>query len=328
MLREQTAANPARMSRALAGLRKYQEAPRREPPPPAPILATRHKAALRDYGGEGPPVLFIPSLINPPNVLDLDEERSLLRRLAEDGRRILLLDWGWPDEARRPMRIADHVAEIALPLIAELPEPPDLVGYCLGGTMAAAAAQLTSVRSLVTIAAPWHFSAYPQSARDDLERLWNQVRPTVESLGLLPMEALQSAFWNLDPNRTIAKFESFSDLEGKEAETFVTLEDWANDGPPLSGAAAREMFEDFFAADRPGAGDWQVAGQTIRPEELDVPILNIVSTNDRIVPLSTAIRAGEQIALSQGHVGMVVGSARERLRQTLSDWLSRTAANC
>ncbi|HET9426919.1 MAG TPA: alpha/beta fold hydrolase [Allosphingosinicella sp.] len=328
MLREQTAANPARMTRALAGLRKYQEAPRSDPPPPKPVLATCHNAALRDYGGDGLPVLFVPSLINPPNILDLSEERSLLRRLAREGRRVLLLDWGWPDDGRKPMDVAAHVERIAVPLIAGLPEPPDLVGYCLGGTMAAAAAQLTPVRSLVTIATPWHFSAYPEPARADLQRLWSQVQPSVETLGLLPMEALQSAFWNLDPARTIAKFESFADLEGDEARAFVTLEDWANDGPPLSEAAAREMFEDFFAADRPGRGLWRVGGQTIDPSGLDVPLLNIVSATDRIVPSSTAIRAGDHIELSQGHVGMVVGSARERLWKALSDWLSRTAANC
>ena len=313
--------------RALAGLRRYQEAPRRPPPPPMPALAVRHGAALRDYGGIGPPVLFVPSLINPPNILDLSEERSLLRALAEK-RRVLLLDWGWPDEARQGMDVAAHVEAIALPLIAELPERPDLVGYCLGGTMAVAAARLTPVRSLVTIAAPWHFSAYPEAARYDLARLWADVRPTVDALGVLPMEALQNAFWNLDPARTVAKFEAFAGLEGAEAETFVTLEDWANDGPPVSRAAAREMLEDFFAADLPGKGEWKVAGQAIDPAGLAVPVLDIVSTSDRIVPCATAMNAGERLELSQGHVGMVVGSARSRLWQALSDWLSRTAANC
>src|SRR5687768_13831684 len=72
MLREQTAANPERTMRALAGLRRYQEAERAPPPEPMPAIAARHGAAIRDYGGDGPLVLFVPSLINPPNILDLD----------------------------------------------------------------------------------------------------------------------------------------------------------------------------------------------------------------------------------------------------------------
>src|SRR6185295_17545258 len=81
MLREQSAANPVRMQAALAGLRKYQEAERPPVPAPMPALAEAHGAALRDYGGGGPSVLFVPSLINPPNVLDMGD-RSLLRWLS------------------------------------------------------------------------------------------------------------------------------------------------------------------------------------------------------------------------------------------------------
>src|SRR6185369_10707769 len=62
MLRAQCAANPARMKAALDGLRKYQEAERPSPSAPMPALAQAHGAALRDYGGSGPPVLFVPSL--------------------------------------------------------------------------------------------------------------------------------------------------------------------------------------------------------------------------------------------------------------------------
>lgn len=283
---------------------------------------------LRDYGGVGPPVLFVPSLINPPNILDLPG-RSLLRWLSERGRRVLLLDWGWPDPARHGLGVAGHVEHLLLSLLREIGEPPDLVGYCLGGTMAAAAARLAPVRSLATIAAPWHFGAFPAEARADLQRLWTASRPTAEALGLLPMEVLQSAFWSLDPERTVAKFEAFAAMEGERERIFVTLEDWANDGPPLAGAAAREMFEDFFVADFPGRGRWRVGGEAIDAERLAVPLLNIVSTTDRIVPAESAIRAGERIELTQGHVGMVVGSkGREALWEPLAAWLSRTAANC
>ena len=329
MLREQTAANPERMPRALAGLRKYQEAERRPSRPLMPVLASAQGATLRDYGGEGPPVLFVPSLINPPTILDLSADRSLLRWLAEGGRRVLLLDWGWPDQRRRTLSVGAHVEEILMPLLAGLREPTDLVGYCLGGTMALAAAQLARVRSLVLIATPWHFSAFPGDARAALASLWSGSRSMTEALGLLPMEVLQTAFWNLDPARTVAKFEAFADMEGAAARTFVTLEDWANDGPPVSGAAARELFEDFFAADLPGTGRWRVGGRTIDPARVEAPVLNVVSTTDRIVPNASAAAIGERLELELGHVGMVAGSrAKEALWEPLAAWLSRTAAKC
>jgi polyhydroxyalkanoate synthase len=328
MLREQSAANPARMQAALAGLRKYQEADRPPAPAPMPALAEAHGATLRDYGGEGAAVLFVPSLINPPNVLDMGE-RSLLRWLRRRGHRVLLLDWGWPGPDRREMSVAGHVERILLPLMAGLGESVDLVGYCLGGTMALAAAQLGNARSVATLAAPWHFAGFPNESRASLARLWESAQPAVAALGLLPMEVLQCAFWNLDPARTVAKFEAFAGLEGAEARTFVMLEDWANDGPPISEAAAREMFETLFARDAAGKGKWEVGGDIVDPASLRIPLLNIVSTTDRIVPHATAAHAGERLDLALGHVGMVVGSrAPHMLWEPLEGWLSRTAANC
>ena len=317
------------MKRALEGLRRYQDFPRGPPAAPLPAVAQELGAAVRDYGGEGPPVLFVPSLINPPTVFDLSPERSLLRWLAGRGHRVMLLDWGWPDAARARLSVTAHIEQILLPLIGRLGEPPALVGYCLGGTMALAAARAAQAPALALIAAPWHFDGFPDEARARLAALWASARPTAEALGLLPMEVLQSAFWALDPARTVAKFEEFAGFRGEKAETFVTLEDWANDGPPLALGAARELFEAFFAADLPGTEQWRVAGEGVAPGRLRCPLLDIVSTVDRIVPSATAAEAGERLELALGHVGMVVGSrARQALWEPLCGWLSRTAASC
>ena len=327
LVRSKTAANPERLARVLEGLRRYQEAPRPDPDPGAPVIAESMGAGLRDYGGDGPDILFVPSLINPPTVLDLGD-RSLLRWLATQGRRVLLLDWGWPDEARHGLSVGGHVEQILLPLMETLGSPPDLAGYCLGGTMAAAAAQIGGARSLATIAAPWRFHGFPEAERERLAGLWQGSKAVAQRLGVLPMEALQVAFWSLDPERTVRKFEEFATLEEAAANSFVLLEDWANDGAPVSFAAAREMFEDLFGADLPGSGRWQVGGQVIDPASLPCPLLNIVSTSDRIVPHASALPAGERIDLARGHVGMVVGSkAREELWQPLSSWLSRVSPN-
>jgi polyhydroxyalkanoate synthase len=365
LLRSETADDPARMARALAGLRRYQEAERAEAPAGMPAVAERLGAKLRDYGGKVPlhrpaggphrrrievrpgdeptasilrtqgricpPVVFVPSLINPPSVLDLGPDKSLLRWLAGEGFRTLLVDWGWDLEARRGLSVAGHVEEVLLPLLDSLGEPAILVGYCLGGTMALAAAGLRPARGVALIAAPWRFSGFPDDARARLASLWLGARPTADALGLLPMEVLQSAFWSLDPARTVAKFEAFAgfDPASAEARRFVALEDWANDGPPLPKAAARELFEDFFAEDLPGRGEWRVGGAAARPGDLACPLLDIVSLSDRIVPASSATGAGERIETGAGHVGMMVGSkAEEVLWRPLAAWLSRVAEGC
>ncbi|MEA3053028.1 MAG: poly[(R)-3-hydroxyalkanoate] polymerase subunit PhaC [Sphingomonadales bacterium] len=327
MLRRETEGSPERLARALAGLRRYQEAERAAAAAPPAAVAELLGAKVRDYGGGGPPVLFVPSLINPPSILDLPG-RSLLRWLAaEGGVRPLLLDWGWDVEARSALSVAGHVEQVLLPLIERLGERPALVGYCLGGTMALAAAGPSGAPAVAAIAAPWRFGGFPDESRAMIARLWEGAAAASRTLGCLPMEVLQSAFWSLDPARTVAKFEAFAGMEegGAEARAFVTLEDWANDGPPLPHSAALELFEDFFGADVTGRGLWRLAD----PAALPCPFLDIVSTSDRIVPAASATGSGERLELAQGHVGMVVGGrSRSALWEPLAAWLSRNAAQC
>ncbi len=326
MLRERTAASPADGAAALAGLAAYQRAPRGPARSLPPAVARAGRARLRDHGGAGPPLVVVPSLINPPTILDLGEDASLMRSLAAGGFRALSVDWGTPAPADAGMDIAAHVETLLIPLLDALGEPPFLAGYCLGGTMALAAAMLRPPRALALIAAPWRFAGFPPAARADIAAMWRAARAGAAALGLVPMEVLQAGFWRIDPAATIGKYIRYGRLDqaSAEARRFVLLEDWANDGAPLTLAAGRELFEDFVAADLPGRRRWQVAGARAIPGRIACPILNVVSTTDRIVPRATAIRRGTRLTLAQGHVGMMVGGrARTALWEPLGHWLSR-----
>ena len=312
--------DPETARAALQGLADYEEAERPRPPPTSPVIEAAGPAKLRDHGGTGAPAVLIPSLINPPNILDLDEEVSLSAAMVRSGRRVLSIDWG-DARGRTDLNVAGHVEELLVPLLRRLDEPAALIGYCLGGTMAIAAANLIPVERVATIATPWHFRHYPEEARTGLAKLWKQSGAAALAFGALPMEVLQAAFWSLDPKRTVAKFARFCDYPpgSPEARRFIALEDWANDGEPLPFPAARELIEDMFGADLPGSGRWSVAGVTISPE-LPVPILNCTAERDCIAPAATAAE-GETVQIAAGHVGMIVGSAREQLHRELAAFL-------
>ncbi|MBA2466738.1 MAG: alpha/beta hydrolase [Sphingomonas sp.] len=307
--------------KALAGLERYAVAARVPRDPRPPSIAAIGGASLRSYGGNGPPLLLVPSLINPPHILDLDRETSLAVALTEN-RHVLLLDWGKASD-RAGLGIAGHIESILVPLIEGLGESPALLGYCLGGTMAIAAAGLTKVDRLATLAAPWHFAAYPDDAGAALARIWDSARGPSARLGALPMEVLQAAFWALDPARTVAKFAGFADLEpaSDAAQRFVMLEDWANEGEPLPLASARELFEDLFGADLPGRGKWRVGGQIAGKAETVGSALHLIAANDHIVPASTA-PGGTVATIASGHVGMIVGRARHAVHDRLNAFLA------
>lgn len=313
LLRQVAALDPELGHKALEGLRRYQSA---SPPPlrhERPVLHALDGVSLRDCGGSGPVVVLVPSLINPPTILDLDPGCSLAQALAAQ-HRVLLLDWGTAAD-RKDLSLDGHVAERLVPLI-EAAGPVTLIGYCLGGTLAlAAAARCKNVESVVTLASPYRFEAYDDAARVRLLQLWRASEVSAKQLGFLPMEVLQAAFWQIDPARLVAKFARFAeaDLHSPAARRFVAMEEWANNGEPLPLAAARQMVEQLFGG-----------GPALAPLP-SCPMLHVTAAGDRIVPAATAAN-GEQLSSPSGHVGMIVGRDAGRcLHAPLLSWLEGAA---
>ena len=96
----------ARLKATVAGLETWQAHPYRRTLADPPAIWEAGCSRLLDYGAApeaadpaGRPVLVVPSLINRAYVLDLVPGRSLLRWLAAQGLRPLLLDWGTPGPA-------------------------------------------------------------------------------------------------------------------------------------------------------------------------------------------------------------------------------------
>ncbi len=332
MLRSETAASAATRAAALAGLRAFQSAPRAAPMPARPVLDAVGRVTLRSYGDPSagkPAIVVVPSLINPAAILDLSEQTSLMQWLAGRGWQASLVDWGNPGDADSHLDLTAHVEQLLLPLLRRFATPPVVVGYCLGGTLAMAAATATPLAGLATIAAPWHFAGYGEAARADMARLWRVAKPFAKALDLLPMEVLQSGFWRLAPAQTIAKYAAFADLvpDSDAARAFVRLEDWANGGAPLPRAAAAALFEDMIAADLPGRGLWRIGNRRIDPAALSCPAVEFVSRNDAIVPAATAAGLRDRRDVAAGHVGMIVGSkASDQLWEPLANWIGALEA--
>src|SRR6187455_295049 len=102
---------PELAAKALEGLNKYQAASREAKRAARPAIAQVGPATLRDCGGSGPPAVLVPSLINPPDVLDLDEQVAVASALAALGRRALLVDWGRAAD-RAQLDLGGHVERL------------------------------------------------------------------------------------------------------------------------------------------------------------------------------------------------------------------------
>ncbi len=312
-----------RMTNVLAGLRRYQAMPPALPRPARPIITKVSNVTLRDFGGtaSGKPVLIVPSLINPPSVLDLAPGNSLLAALQGAGLRPLLVDWGEQPES---LGLAALVETRLRPLLAGFAAPLPVVGYCLGGTLAAGLAAMGGVSRLALLAAPWHFDGYSDDARAGLRDWWRMTEPIAERLGGVPMDLLQPAFWSLDEAALVAKYARLAEADAKTVAGFTALEDWSNAGPPLALPAARDM-AGFYADNAPGRGGWIVGGGAVVAADLGIPVLDVVAMRDRIVPAAAAMSSrgvGQRLEIEAGHVGMIVGrQAEAALWRPLAAWL-------
>jgi polyhydroxyalkanoate synthase len=325
-----------RFQHFLEGVEAYRHHTQRRAGEEPPAIWRAGTTRLLDYGGEGPAVLAVPSLINRAYVLDLAAERSLLRSLARQGFRVFLLDWDAPGATERGFTLDDYVAGRLVDAIDVAARhaggPIRLLGYCMGGTLALAAALLARERvaALALLAAPWDFHAErPEQARAlaaSLAPFW----PAFEALGEVPLDVLQTLFAALDPQLALRKFLAFAAQapDSAEARAFVALEDWANDGVPLAVKVARQCLEGWYGANDTAEGRWRVAGRMIDPGALDVPTLVVVPERDRIVPpasaaaLGTAIPGARTLRTGLGHVGMVVGGRAEaEVWRPLGGWL-------
>ena len=255
-----------------------------------------------------------------------------MRWLAARGIRPLLLDWGWPGEAERAFTLTDHIAGRLERMLAALPGPVVLAGYCMGGLLALAAAlrRPDRVRALVLLATPWDFHAESAAAAVELAAGLPLFEPVLQAAGALPVDLLQTLFASLDPAGIGAKFRSFGTLDqgSPAAARFVALEDWLNDGVPLAAPVARETIGGWYGANTPARGAWRVAGEPVAPGRLAMPCFVAIPGRDRIVPPASALALAAMIPgavvhrPASGHIGMAAGPRAEAgLWTPLLGWL-------
>ena len=115
-----------------------------------------------------------------------------------------------------------------------------LLGYCMGGTMAALFTALRPelVRSLTLLAAPIDFAGH-----DALLNLWTDPRnfdvdAVVDAYGNCPAWFLQTCFLFMNPvanlvEKNISFYEQMDDP--RSMTNHFALESWVNDGIPVAG---------------------------------------------------------------------------------------------
>lgn len=269
------------------------------------------------------PVLIVPSLINRHDILDLDENHSFAAYLEAQGFDPYILCWGDPSDAEIGYRIDDYIAQRlnpALGYIYDRKGPVHVVGYCMGGTMAAGAAATlqnrSTIKSLTLLAAPWDFEVGDKTLAMRIRAFHMAATGVMDATGRLPVDWIQALFASIDPLFAFNKFRAFAEMpqDSPEAKRFVMVEDWLNDGVDLVAPAARQALEEWYIENQPCNGVWTIGDKLVDATKINCPTLVVAASNDRLVPQESAqaivqqIDACKSLSPDIGHIGMMASN--------------------
>ncbi|MGA9335879.1 MAG: alpha/beta fold hydrolase, partial [Rudaea sp.] len=124
------------------------------------------KLVLYRFKGTGKPtaktpLLIVYALVNRPYMVDLQEDRSLVRNLLAKGEDVYLIDWGYPDQSDRYLSLDDYIngyIQRCVDVVAKRHKVDkiNLLGICQGGAFSLCFASIYphKIRNLITMVTP------------------------------------------------------------------------------------------------------------------------------------------------------------------------------
>ncbi len=311
---------------------------------PKELVWQRDKVKVYHYNrpdGKAPkcktPVLVSFAMLNRHDVLDLQEDRSLMGKLLREGLDIYIMDWGYPTKSDRFLTMEDYIdgyMNDAVDFVRKAAGVKKIhkMGICQAGTYSMIYASLypQKLASLTTYVAPFDF---------DTDKCmlfkWTKdidVDAMVDNLGVIPGEMIDGAFGMLNPSMNISKYFGVMDsLEDKDKMlNFLRMEHWKQDLPAIAGEMYRKYIKDLFRDNKLIKGEMTLGGRTIDLKNMTVPYLNVYATDDKIIPneSSQAVMAKigskdkKEYPFPGGHIGVFVGGrSQKELAPAVAKWV-------
>jgi polyhydroxyalkanoate synthase len=279
------------------------------------------------------PIVIVASLINRYYVLDLLPELSVIDKLNRQGFEVFVLDWKAPGEDGPERGFDDYIDGAIAEAVKLAGAPVGLIGYCMGGTLAAmyAARHAQSLRWLALLGTPIDFHQSGRMAEWTRPELFD-VDLLVDAYGNMPPFLMQSGFKLLNPVDMLSKLVRLHQNAGDEFATrqFVALESWLDDNRAFPGGVYRDYIRGLYQDNALVRGEFRVGGERIDLKQLTSPLLNVIALRDHICapPSSRALLAlagssdKQNLEFETGHIGMTTSRrAHAELWPKIIKWM-------
>ena len=299
---------------------------------PSEVVYEENKLELIHYESRteeqhGVPILITYALINKPFILDLQSDRSVVRRLLEGGHDIYLVDWNEPSRLDQHLTLSDYInryIDNCVDVVRERSgqDSINILGYCMGGTMSAVYAALypEKVRNLGLMAAGLCFDETGGVLEDWGSADYYDPNDVTDALGNVPAGLLDDGFAVMDPvDNYVTKYVGFYENMDDDdfAANFARMERWLSEGIDVAGDAYVEFLEKIYQGNEFHNDEMELDGEEVDLAEIDMPILLLMGEYDHLIPSESSkpfldvIPSEDTTAIEYptGHIGLSVSSA-------------------
>ena len=318
---------------------------------PSEVVYTENKLELLHYTPENAgiepetrqdvPILVVYALINKPYILDLQPDRSVVRRLLEAGFDVYLIDWGEPSRLDVSLTLDDYVSRYTdncVDVVRERSgqESINLLGYCMGGTMGVMYASLfpDKVRNLGLMAAGLCFDNTGGVLELWGEEPYYDPQTVTDTFGNVPADFLDVGFALMDPvSNYVSKYlRLYDNVDDDEfVENFARMERWLAEGIDVAGATYEQFIEDIYQDNKLARNELYLGDKHVDLGDVDQPILQIVGHYDHLIPPESSTEFNDLVASEDvttfdaktGHIGLSVSSSsHDELWPNVADWFA------
>ena len=321
---------------------------------PGKVIYQNELMQLIQYAPSTPTVLKRPFLIVPPwinkfYILDLTPEKSFIRWCVAQGLTVFVISWVNPDARLARKTFEDYILQgplVALDIIEKVTgeRQVNAMGYCVGGTLLAAALAFMAgqgddrIISATLLAAQVDFThAGDLKVFVDEEQIAAREREMGEA-GYLEGRKMATAFNMLRSNDLIWPYVINNYLKGKEPAPFDLLY-WNSDATRMPAANHSFYLRNCYLENRMAKGEMTIAGRKLNLKDIKIPIYNLATREDHIAPAKSVLLGckffGGRIRFvlaGSGHIAGVVNPAdkgkyqywtgRKPTSANLERWLS------
>ncbi len=293
------------------------------------------------------PLLIFPPWINKFYILDLRPENSFIKWLTGQGYTVFVASWVNPDRRLAQKTFEDYMRDGIFACLDAVEQAtdvrdPNVVGYCIGGTLLSATlAYMAAIGDdRIHSATFWAAQADFTEAGDlsvfvddaQLEALQQQMEAAG---GVLEGGKMATTFNMLRANDLIWSFVVNNYLLGKEPMPFDLLY-WNSDTTRMPEKTHLFYLREFYKNNALSKGKLEIGGKRLDTKKIKIPVYLQSAREDHIAPFRSVYKATQLysgpvrfILAGSGHIAGVINApaakkyqywTNDKLPETIEDW--------